>query len=180
MSPPTPQPSDPDGQTRATDPPRPLTVDRWRWPRRLAMAGALALGIAFCIHAIDRAPSTTTPIGAATDPAVLSQSPSPGSHVLHQTPVGAKLAEGYDGRVIIDGVEIPEDQMDGVAPVDSPAYDPKYGIRPNNKNQVFFTPGPGKVVSEYHTGEVQVTVRFWPIEKGEAAARTVSWAFFVN
>lgn len=156
------------------------TTDRWRWPRRLAMTGALVLGIAFVVYALGRSPESTTPIGAVSDPAVLSQSPSPGSHVLHQTAVGAKLANGYDGRIIIDGVEVPEDQMDGAAPVDSPAYDPRYGVRPNNKNSVFFTPGSNKVITKYPAGEVHVTVRFWSIAKGEASARTVSWAFFVN
>ncbi len=144
------------------------------------MLGALVLGLAFSIYAIDRAPDTGSPPGAATDPAIVVQTPSPGAHVVRQTSVGVELQPGYDGRITVDGVEIPEDQMDGAAPAGSPAYDVRYGVRPNNKQHVSFTPGEDKVVKRYRSGEVHVSVRFWPIAQGEAASKTVSWAYFVN
>ena len=155
-------------------------TDRWRWPRRVAMFAALALAVLFCVRAIQRAPSPGVTQSEATDPAIVRQVPEPGGHVLHQTSIGVQLLRGYDGRLTIDGTEIPEDEMDGAAPPGSPAYDPRYGVRPNNKERVFFTPGKGKVLDQYRTGEVHLTVRFWRIADGERSARTVSWAFFVN
>lgn len=164
--------------------PGPVTADvggdRWKWPRRLVSFLLLALAVAFCVKAVQRAPAPGGALNDATDPAVVRQVPEPGGHVLHQTSVGVQLLPGYDGRLTIDGTTIPEDQMDGAAPPGSPAYDPRYGVRPNNKEQVFFTPGKGKVIGEYGTGEVHITVRFWRIADGERSARMISWAFFVN
>ncbi len=157
-----------------------IRTDPWKWPRRALMALALAAAIAFVVVTLAKSPESTSHPGAAADPAIVAQSPAPGTHVLRQTPVGAKLLTGYDGRLTVNGVAIPEDQMDGAASEGSPAYDPRYGVRPNNKELVFFTPGPGKVIDHYDSGEVHVTVRFWRIADGESHARTISWAFFVN
>ena len=157
-----------------------MPSDRWRWPRRFAMFVALAIAVVFCVKAIQRAPSPGVAQGDATDPAIVRQVPDPGGHVLRQTSVGVELLPGYDGRVTLDGTLVPEDQMDGAAPPGSPAYDPRYGVRPNNKERVFFTPGEGKVIERYRAGEVHLTVRFWRIADGESSARSVSWAFFVN
>lgn len=154
--------------------------DRWRWPRRLIMVVALALGVAFVISAVKRAPAPQSGTDAATDVAIVDQVPSPGAHILHQASVGADFKPGYDGRITIDGRVIPEDQMDGAAAPGSPAYDPRYGVRPNRREHVFFTPGPDKVIDRYPTGEVQISIMFWRIADGPAASKTVSWAFFVN
>ncbi len=52
------------------------------------------------------------------DPAVIiSLFPTSDAQALRQTEVGADLAQGYDGRLTINGVEIPEEQMDGPRPV---------------------------------------------------------------
>lgn len=144
------------------------------------MAIVFGFAIWFLVTTLQKSPETSSHPGPASDPAVVRRVPAPGAHVLSQTSVGAQLLPGYDGRIIIDGRNIPEDQMDGAAPQGSPAYDPRYGVRPNNKNKVFFTPGPAKVIDRYRTGEVHITIRFWRIADGPSAARTISWAFFVN
>jgi hypothetical protein len=182
---PTPDPTvdhlgDPGPSAATEPPPASVSADRWRWPRRIASLVALALAIVFCVRAIQRAPSPGVIQSDATDPAIVRQVPEPGGHVLHQTSIGVDLLSGYDGRLTIDGTVIPEDEMDGAAPPGSPAYDPRYGVRPNTTEPVFFTPGKGKVLDRYGTGEVHITVRFWRIADGERSARSVSWAFFVN
>lgn len=159
---------------------QPRPPDPWRWPRRLLMACALGAAIAFVVVTLQKSPESTSRPGAVTDPAVVRSVPAPGSHVLRQSSVGVQLLPGYDGELEIDGVSIPEDQLDGAVGPDDPAYDPQLGIRPNNRNQVFFTPGPGKAVDRYHSGEVHVTARFWNIADGRSTARSVSWAFFVT
>jgi len=159
---------------------RPRPADPWRWPRRALMACALGAAIAFLVVTLQKSPESSSRPGAVTDPAVVRAEPAPGAHVLRQTSVGVELLPGYDGELVIDGVAIPEDQLDGAVGPGDRGYDPELGIRPNNRNQVFFTPGPDKAVDRYDTGEVHVTARFWNIADGRSAARTISWAFFVN
>ena len=89
-------------------------------------------------------------------------------------------AGGYDGRLTVNGVAIPETDMDGAIPVTSREYDPKLGPRPNNRNEVLFTPGKGKVIETYGTGDVTLTLRYWNIARGQRSARTLSWHFTVN
>ena len=144
------------------------------------MVAALALGLAFVVMAVKRAPAPQSGADAATNAAVVEQVPAPGAHILHQASVGADLKPGYDGRITIDGRAIPEDQMDGAAPEGSPAYDPRYGVRPNRREHVFFTPGSEKVFDRYPTGEVHISITFWQIADGPDVSQTVSWAFFVN
>ena len=144
------------------------------------MAIVLAVAIAFLATTLEKSPESQSHPAAATDPAVVRQTPAPGTHALRQSQVGAELLSGYDGALTINGVNIPEDQLDGVVMPGDPNYDPAMGIRPNTRDQVFFTPGPGKAINRYPTGEVQVSVRFWNIADGKSTARTISWAFFVN
>lgn len=158
----------------------PRPPDPWKWPRRLGMAAALGAALLFVVVTLQNAPHSSNSAEAADDPAVVRRTPDPGSHVVRQSSVGVQLLPGYDGRLTIDGVTIPEDQLDGVVLPGDANYDPELGIRPNTRNRVFFTPGPDKAVDEYRTGEVQVTARFWRIADGESASRSISWAFFVN
>lgn len=160
------------GPTRRDDP--------WRWPRRIGSACILAAAVAFVVVAVQRASDSTDAVTAAADPAVVRQAPAPGTHVLRQSRVGAELLPGYDGQLTVDGRAIPEDQLDGAIGPDHPGYDPELGVRPNTRNQVFFTPGPGKEVERYRSGEVAVELRLWKIADGPETARTISWVFFVN
>lgn len=159
----------------------PRPADRWRWPRRIGAVCALAAAVVFVVVAVQRAPSSPEGgVAAAGDPAVVRQTPAPGSHVLRQSSVGAELLPGYDGELTVNGRTIPEDQLDNAIGPDHPGYDPDLGVRPNTRNQVFYTPGPGRELERYDTGEVEVTLRFWKIVDGPATARTISWVFFVN
>ena len=158
----------------------PRAPDPWRWPRRLGMAAALAAALFFVVVTLQKSPHSSNGPVAADDPAVVRRTPEPGSHVLRQSSVGVQLLPGYDGRLTIDGVAIPEDQLVGVVLPGDANYDPELGIRPNTRNRVFYTPGPDKAVDAYRTGEVRVTAHFWRIADGESAARSISWAFFVN
>lgn len=155
-------------------------IDPYKWPRRLLMIGALAFGLAFVVYTIQGSPESASNGHTSADPAILQQVPAPGSHVLQQTSVGVELAAGYDGRISVNGTTIPESEMDGAAPPGSPAYDPRYGTRPNNKQHVFFTAGPGKVISTSPTGKVHVSVRYWQISHGEESQRFVDWSYFAE
>jgi hypothetical protein len=151
-----------------------------RWVRRGVIAVLLAGAVA--VLAIGGRDADTDGVSTDRDPAIVSQFPMPGATALRQTEIGATLRPGYDGRLVVNGVEIPEDQMMGAIDPNSvtPEELQRYGIRPNNRNTVFFKPGPGKVITELPNGEVSVSVRYFKDRQDQTRGRTVSWTFQVD
>ena len=82
----------------------------------------------------------------------------------------------------MNGISIPEEQMEGAR--DPASVDPddlaENGLRPNNRNRVFFTPGPGKVIEEFDNGIVTITVRYFPEGLEDSSARSVTWQIRVS
>ncbi len=153
--------------------------DRFKWVRRGIEAALLVAVTLFCVYAFGRSPDQAD-VHPLHDPAVVQQIPAPGANVPRQVQVGVILQPGYDGRLSINGVAIPEDQMDGAIPTTSPEYDPKLGVRPNNRERVLYTPGPGKVIDRYGSREVTITATFWRIIDGPSAERAVTWTIYVS
>lgn len=171
--------------TDAAEPPQPALQSsdptvRQGWPtpvRRIVIALVFLAAVAFLLWATHRGVSGID--GPASDRAVVSQVPGPGDRVLRQTEVGAELLPGYDGRLTVNGVVIPEEQMqDAVDPNSLTAK--QFGVRPNNRNRVFFLPGPGKVIDKFSGREVSITVRFWKESEGQARGRAVTWQFSIT
>jgi len=158
----------------------PVTAPPSSWLRRIVI-GAL---LVFCVVLAAKGCRHTDTSNAAgdQDPVIVSQTPLPGSHALSQSEVSAVLLQGYDGRLTINGIAIPEGQMEGaVDPSSMSAADfRKYGLRPNNRNTVAFQPGPGKVLTSLPTGEVTVTVHYFRDRLNQQGGRTVSWSFTVD
>ena len=146
------------------------------WLRRTIMIGLLVFAVWFLWWATQRGEHGEA--GPADDPAVVTRVPGPGDKVLRQSEVGAELKAGYDGRVLVNGVAVPEEQMVGAIDPSSREAQ-KYGIRPNNRNEVFFKPEKGKVIDTLHTGVNSITIRFWPEKDGQQAARSVTWQISV-
>lgn len=159
-------------------PPAPST--RATWVRRGVIAALLVAAVAVLV--VGGRDADTDGISTDRDPAIVSQFPMPGATALRQTEIGAELRAGYDGRLVINGVEIPEDQMEGAIDPNSvtPEELRRYGIRPNNRNAVYFKPGPGKAITELPNGEVTVSVRYFKDRQDQARGRTVSWTFQVD
>ncbi|MCU1354204.1 MAG: hypothetical protein JWM05_3413 [Acidimicrobiales bacterium] len=159
-------------------PPAATGRDEWpAWLRRSVIAVALVVAAGFFVFATQRGQHGDT--GPANDPAVEQRVPGPGARVLQQAQVGAQLKPGYDGRVSVNGIEVPEDQMAGaVDPSSSIAA--KYGVRPNTKQDVLFIPGPGKVIEKLPPGRATIQVRLWKIIEGPSKSRTISWEIAVS
>lgn len=172
-----PAPETPQG---TDSPARPGPSARSPWLRRGVIA-VLLLG-AVAVLLLGGRNADTDGITTDRDPAIVSQFPMPGATALRQTEIGAELRTGYDGRLVINGVEIPEDQMEGAIDPNSvtPEELKRYGIRPNNRNSVYFQPGPGKVLTELPNGEVTVSVRYFKDRQDQARGRTVTWTFQVD
>lgn len=150
--------------------------------RRLVIVAVLAVAVGGLVVAAQTGGGTTD---GGPDRAIIDYDPQPGGQVARQAPVGVELEQGYDGRLTINGVEIPEEQMVGAivpgseADVSRSPEQRELGPRPNNKNLVKFQPGPGKAITEYDTGTVEISVRFWPVAEGPDASRTVTYAIRV-
>jgi len=99
----------------------------------------------------------------AGDAAIEQYIPTEGAQLVQQAPIGIDLAPGYDGTLALNGVAIPDDELDT-----TPAL-----------NLVRFTPGPGKVVEQYDQGQNCVLATFWLIEDGPGVATSRDWCFTV-
>jgi len=76
---------------------------------------------------------------------------------------GVDLRPGWTGVLIVNGVEIPEDQLD----LDNL----------ESLGQVLFTPGDGKAIEQYEAGENCVTAVVWRVRESRAEARQVGRGF---
>lgn len=150
------------------------------WVTRSLTVVGLALAVAIFAYGCQVGESADGPAG---DPVIVEQFPPPGGRALRQTEVGAHLALGYDGRLVVDGIAIPEEQMEGALDPDDPANRRNvelYGPRMNNRHRVVFRPGPDKVIEEFAQGEVQITLRYFPAGRQETEALETSWTVTVS
>ncbi|CAN5188869.1 hypothetical protein BH23ACT2_BH23ACT2_16100 [soil metagenome] len=164
--------------TEATPPAQPSAVARWA--RRGGVLMVVAAAVAILVWGNEQTESSL-PSGA-TDSVVQRQQPLPGAIEPRQVDIGAELAIGYDGRVSINGLDIPEEQMRGARDPATVSADDlaEEGLRPNNRNRVFFRPGPGKVIESLPRGEVQITVTYFRDRAPEQDRGSTSWTITVN
>jgi hypothetical protein len=87
--------------------------------------------------------------------------PAPGSGILAQDDVGADLLDTYTGVLLIDGVEIPEDQLRINRPL----------------GEVGFRPGEGKDIVRLEEGLHSATIVYWPQDRSRADAKSFTWQF---
>lgn len=127
----------------------------------------LNLGIVF-LNASDTSPGGKNPLPAA----VQSVTPQPGTIAGPVDTVVADLDDSLTGVLLIrqnNGpyVEIPEDQLDRVVEL----------------GQVGFRPGPGKEITRFSPGTVDVVVLFWSKTRPGGRPKhpaSYSWSFEVT
>lgn len=91
--------------------------------------------------------------------------PRDGAEVLRQVEIGIDLAPGYEGRLVVNGDEVPEEDLRLVP----------------EQNQVFFLPGPGKVIETLPSGTTCVTAVVWRSEEGRGVDDlSIQWCFDVT
>lgn len=131
--------------------------------RRLVPGALAVVALGLFVYAFTLGRGTTDIV--VTGDAVEQLVPARGAQVLRQTEVGIDLAPEWTALLVINGVEIPEDQL----------------RRVDAQNQVFFTAGPGKEIEELPAGTVQVTAVIWRPVAGETRddADQVQWSFEV-
>ena len=135
---------------------------------RIFVAVALAAAAGCLVIAV-----AATNTGDPDDPATVSAAPNIVEHLvppanseqLRQSELGIDLAPGYEAELIVNGIEIPTNQLRAVP----------------EQNQVFFTPGEGKIIEELPGGQVCVTAIAWKSSVGRSAMdRSFQWCFDVT
>jgi hypothetical protein len=132
---------------------------------RLLIAGLVSLALVALYLGI-RATDTgdTDPVTVSGRPDVVEHLiPSEGDSVIRQAELGIDLAPGYEGTLVVNGVEIPADQLRVVA----------------EQNQVFFTPGKDKVIEQLNAGPNCVQAVVWrsAVGRGGGGDQAFSWCF---
>jgi hypothetical protein len=147
--------------------------------RRLGLSLVIAVALALIIYGFASAETGDDDPGI-TDPAIERVLPMPGALVLRQSQIGADLATGYRGVLIIDGQEIPtqDAQAPGSANNDVAVnYDAVFDLA---QNTVLFLPREGATIEEFAPGDHQATVVYWKIDEGREQSKSYTWKFKVS
>jgi hypothetical protein len=135
----------------------------FRHPWRVAIVvGTLLVVLNLGFVALNE--SDTTPVGPNLPARVTDVTPAPNSIVGLIDDVSATLQSGYSGSLVIDGVQIPDDQLDRVV-----------GL-----NQISFRPGPGKEIGRFRAGDNTAVVEYWegrPQDRPEKPPYSFGWRF---
>ena len=133
-------------------------------PGRVAIViSTLAVVIALVAVALHRSDTDTRSERVGYPTAVQEVTPRPGELVRLQDTITADLRDGLVGTLTIDGIPIPDDQLEIVGPL----------------SQISFRPGPGKEFVRFEPGEHVATVRYWVGRLQDPPAKTgsYSWRF---
>jgi hypothetical protein len=88
--------------------------------------------------------------------------PEPGSQVRVQDTVSVDLRDDLTGVLVVDGIELPENEISRI---------PSLG-------EISFRPGKGKVYERLEPGVHNVSVIYWPQTKARAdGTSTFTWSF---
>jgi hypothetical protein len=134
----------------------------FRHPWRVAIV-AIALIAVLNLGIVLLASSDTSPPDTEALPATI-EAITPDSNELTGLvdDVSVDLRDDLTGVLVVDGVEIPEDQLDRV---------PELGV-------ITFRPGPGKELTQLRSGPNAVVVRYWERTKDRPAnPPSFGWRF---
>ncbi|MGH9116344.1 MAG: hypothetical protein ACRD0A_00210 [Acidimicrobiales bacterium] len=159
------------GALMATRPPaQPRSPARRRAPltradiiRRLLITVVVLACIGGLVIAVQRADTGEPDSPTAGAPDIIEfLVPAQGSEVLQQANVAADLAVGWTGTLVINGTEIPEDQL----------------FREPAQNIVEYRPGEGRVIEQLPPGRNCAQVITWRVNESRERARApVEWCF---
>lgn len=159
--------------------------------RRVVITVVLAMAVAALAVAISVGGDGGRERVQAFNDAVESQTPasnSPG--VLKQQQVEIDLATGYTATLSIQGIPIPDDQLnclgeDCARPLCGPSDAPQAGgsacrVFDDPQNRVYFSPGPEKTFEELPTGTVCAQALVRRVTDEPTEAQPVDWCFRVT
>jgi hypothetical protein len=149
-------------------------------PKLLAASLVIAVGLVLIGYGLLRA---VTGDEVADLPAAVEEvTPPPAAiQVPQQSQVVADLEAGYEGRLVIDGVQLPTIRLDQLGSVDvqpGEQIDVPPGVlfEPGNAT-LTYTPAEGAPIERFDSGSHAVTVIYWLSAQGPSRARSFSWSF---
>jgi len=99
-----------------------------------------------------------------------------------QSQVFVDLLPGYEGVLVIDGLELDTVSLDELEDANKPGQQitlpPTTIYEPGNAT-LTFDPSPDSSISEFSQGEHLVQVIYWKTIDGRSRARSFSWTFTV-
>ena len=149
-------------------------------PKLLAASLVIAVGLVLIGYALLRA--VTGDEVAELPAAVEEVTPTPSAiQVPQQSQVVADLEAGYEGRLVIDGVQLPTVRLDQLGSVDvepGEQIDVPPGViyEPGNAT-LTYTPAQNAPIERFDSGSHTVTVIYWLSAQGPSRARSFSWSF---
>jgi hypothetical protein len=112
----------------------------------------------------DKDEPTFTGTGSGSATIIELEAPTPESSVLSQAQLLIDLTASYDASFVVNGVTIPDDQLQK---------------RPE-LSQVIFSPGPGKVIEKFPAGRNCVEADIYRIDGVEEDVPAARWCFNVT
>lgn len=123
------------------------------------LIGLVAIFLTIAVVSSDQSQPTTL------STQVESVSPTPGGLQRPQADITVDLADGFTGRLSINGQPIPDDQL----------------VKVESLGQYLFRPGPGKAFEIFEAGTYTAEVFFWPVdEKEPSTPQSYVWTFRVT
>ncbi len=135
--------------------------------RRIVLVALVLVGLAGVVVAFTLVETEDDPNGVTvTDTGPIQRLVPPrDAEILRQEPVGYDLNPGWTGVLQLNGVEIPDDQID---PVGVPI------------GEIRYTVGDGKAVERFEAGQNCATAIVWRVEQTRDDSRSESWCFNVT
>ncbi len=142
-----------------------------------------SFGIAVCLVAIGLAVSlaVTGDERLALPAAIEKIDPVRGApQVPAQTQVFVDLQAGYEGVLVVDGLELVTVNLEDLTT--QPGRElvlPPTTIYERGNATLTFDPSPESEISEFSEGEHLVKVIYWKVTEGRSQARSFTWSFTV-
>jgi hypothetical protein len=149
-------------------------------PKLLLASLAIATGLVLIALALVRA--VTGDEAAHLPAAIETVTPAPAAiQVPQQSQVIVDLVSGYEGRLVIDDVELPTVRLDtlgslDVEPGEQIDIPPGVVFEPGNST-LTYTPTEDAPIERFAPGNHVITVIYWPTEQGPDRARSFRWTF---
>lgn len=119
-------------------------------------------------------------------PEIESVDPISGAtQVLQQTRVFVDMIDGYEGVLVIDGVELPTVSLDDVSKAPPGLGEgeqievPEGAVFEPGNVTLTYTPEEGAIVGPFDTGTHIAEIIYWKTEDGRQKARSYTWSFYV-
>jgi hypothetical protein len=147
--------------------------------RRLLASLVVAVALALIIFGFASAQTGDQAV-EITDPGIERVLPLPGALVLRQSQVGADLAPGYRGILIIDGQEIPTQDAQATGDGNNDVSVNLDAVFDLAQNTVLFLPRQGATIEQFAPGDHQMTVLYWKLDETRQQAKRFDWKFKVS